>query len=181
MLHLLTEEHRQKVVHEYKMRIAIVCIFGLLFVTLIGAVFILPTFFLAHEKYSELLVKKQMLDVQLASNEETKSSEVIKSTTSSLDVLKIFSQNQNFSESLMSVIGKVPQGIKIQNSIVTSSDKETLVIDIAGKADTRKNLVIFEQQLKNIPNMQEVIIPLSSFAKEKNIDFSIKIILSNEK
>ncbi len=181
MLHLLTEEHRQKVVHEYKMRIAIVCVFGLLFVTLIGAVFILPTFFLAHEKYSELLVKKQILDVQLASNEETKSSEVIKNTTSALDVLKMFSQTQSFGDSLASVVGKVPQGIQIQNSIITSSDKDTLVIDIAGKADTRKNLVTFEQQLKSIPNMQEVIIPLASFAKEKNIDFSIKIILSNEK
>jgi len=69
MLHLLTEEHRQKVVREYRKRVLVVFFLGLLSVSLVSFVFILPTFFMSYGRYSDFQLKTKTLDVELVKNE----------------------------------------------------------------------------------------------------------------
>jgi hypothetical protein len=178
MLHLLTEEHRQKVVREYRKRVLVVFFLGLLGVSLVSLVFILPTFFMSYGRYSNFQLKIKTLDVELVKNEGQSSSENIKSVSSSIDALRLFDSKKEIYPLISGLIQEIVTGIQIKNIIFTPNNTEGMVIDLAGKADTRRSLVAFDQKLKSSALFSEIIIPLGSFAKEKNIDFSMKIIVS---
>jgi hypothetical protein len=178
MLHLLTEEHRKKVVTEYRKRIIIVSLLGLLCVCATGAIFVLPTYFLSHGKYATVEAEMKILDSELAIKEDSGSSERIKNATLSIEALKIFEKNKNPSVVLDNIVRGKPAGVQIKNFIFTPGEASAMTVDLAGRADTRKSLVQFDQKLKSNPVFDEVVIPLGNFAKEKNIDFSIKLIVS---
>jgi predicted CopG family antitoxin len=178
MLHLLTEEHRQKVVREYQKRVLVVFFLGLLSVALVSSVFILPTFFLSYGKYSDFQLKTKTLDDELVKNEAQSSSENVKEVAISIDALRSFDGKKEIYPLVSGLIQGVVSGVQIKNIIFTTNDTEGMIIDLAGKADTRKSLVAFDQKLKSNSLFSEIIIPLGSFAKEKNIDFSMKIIVS---
>lgn len=178
MLHLLTEEHRQKVVREYRKRVLVVFFLGLLSVAFVSLVFIFPTFFMSYGRYSDFQLKTKTLDSELVKNEGQGSSENIKSVAISIDALRLFDSKREIYPLVSGLIQGVVPGIQIKNIIFTPNDTEGMIIDLAGKADTRKSLVAFDQKLKSSDLFSEIIIPLGSFAKEKNIDFSMKIIVS---
>lgn len=178
MLHLLTEEHRQKVIREYRKRVLVVFFLGLFCVSLVSLVFILPTFILSYGRYSDFQLKTKTLDAELVKNEDQGSSENIKSVTTSMDALRMFDSKKEMYPLISGLIQAVASGIQVKNIIFTPNETEGVIIDLAGKADTRKSLVAFDQKLKSNSLFSEIIIPLGSFAKEKNIDFSMKIIVS---
>lgn len=183
MLHLLTEEHRQKVVREYKKRVLGILLLGVFFVFVVSPVFILPTFFLSYGRYADVKSKAQTLDAELSSKEDPSSSESIKSITSSIEALRMFDDKKSIYSILEKLIKEKPVGIQIKNIIFTptrlADNIETMTIDIAGRSETRKNLVSFDQNLKSNPVFSEVVVPLASFAKEKNIEFSMKLTVSS--
>ncbi|MCF7865754.1 MAG: hypothetical protein K9M11_04620 [Candidatus Pacebacteria bacterium] len=178
MLHLLTDEQRKKVVVEYRKRVVITFLFGVLCVCIIGSVFILPTFFISYGKYAVVLEKSKALDYELAVKEESGSSENIKNVTLSIEALKIFEDSKNPSAILNGIVSAKPNGIKIRNFIFTPGEDAAMTVDLSGTADVRKSLVQFKQGLNDNSAFDDVIIPLSDFAKEKNINFSLKIIVS---
>lgn len=178
MLHLLTDEHREKIVTEYRKRVAIVSLLGVFLVCVICAIFVLPTFFISHGKYSTVLVEQKVLDSELATKEEEGSSESIKNIVLSIEALRIFDKTKTPSSILNGVVSARPAGVQVRSLVFTPGEDLAMTIDLAGRADTRKSLVQFDQKLKANPLFEEVIIPLGNFAKEKNIDFSIKIIVS---
>lgn len=181
MLHLLTEEHRKKVVTEYRKRVVIVLLLGLLCVSAISAVFILPTFFLSYGKYSLVLAQQKALDSEIAIKEERGSSESIKNVTLSIEALKMFESGAGSKDTslvLESIVKAKPAGVQIMNFVFTPGDGSALTVDIAGRADTRKSLVQLDQNLKSNPLFDSVAIPLSNFAKDKDIMFSAKMLVS---
>lgn len=178
MLHLLTEEHRKKVVTEYRKRVVIVSLLGLVCVCVISAIFILPTYFLSYGKYVTVQTEMKELDSELAIKEESGSMESIKNVTLSIEALKIFEKTRNPSVILDNIVREKPSGVQIKNFVFTPGEAAAMTVDLAGRSDTRKSLVQFDQKLKDNSIFDDVIIPLGNFAKEKNIDFSMKLIVS---
>lgn len=178
MLHLLTEEHRQKVIKEYRKRILVVFFLGLLFVSVISAIFILPTFFLSYGRYSDFKIKEKTLDSELLLIEGAGSSEGVKDVALTIEALQMFADKKSVTVLIENVTKERPQGVQIKNLIFTPGEAKTMIIDIAGRADTRRSLVTFEQNLKANAFFDDVVVPIGSFAKEKNIDFSMKLFAS---
>ncbi|MBP6974376.1 MAG: hypothetical protein KBB54_00335 [Candidatus Pacebacteria bacterium] len=180
MLHLLTEEHRQKVVREYRKRVLVLFCLGLFFVSIAGAVCILPTFFTSYGRYSDFQNKKQALELELSTKEDVSSSESVRSIALSIQTLKMFDEKKIVSPLIEDIINGKPEGVRLKNMIFTSGEGSAMTIDIAGRASTRKSLVTLNQQLKAVTSFESVSIPLGSFAKEKDIDFSIKIVVKEK-
>lgn len=178
MLHLLTEEHRQKVVSEYRKRVVLVFLLGLFFVALISSVFIFPTFFLSYGRYADVVMKDKNLDAELSAQRGIVSSEIIKDITASIEALKMFDGSKDVGVILDTIVRQKSNGVQIKNIIFTPGDNFSMIIDLAGRADTRKSLVSFDENLKASALFDEVMVPLGSFAKDKNIDFSMKLVVS---
>ncbi|MBU1148885.1 PilN domain-containing protein [Patescibacteria group bacterium] len=64
----------------------------------------------------------------------------------------------------------VPQGISFS---YLNLSKESLSVEIRGKANTRDNLVNFKNLLENNPNYSDINIPITSFLTKTDLDFKI--------
>ena len=63
-----------------------------------------------------------------------------------------------------------PSGI---NFISTKINKEKQIINIAGIAKTRNDLLEFKQNMENLPNVYDVKFPLKNILQKTNISFEI--------
>ena len=133
---------------------------------------------MSYGRYSDFQLKTKALDDELVKSEGQSSSENVKEVAISIDALRSFDGKKEIYPLVSGLIQRVVSGVQIKNIIFTPNEAEGMIIDLAGKSDTRKSLVAFDQKLKSNPLFSEIIIPLGSFAKEKNIDFSMKIIVS---
>lgn len=178
MLHLLTEEQRKKVVNEYRKRIVVTIFLGVFFAALITIVFALPSFVLSYTKYVSFLNKKEDLNSKLTTSTGNDAAENIKNITLAMESLKMYEHTWKMSTLLEGVVKEKPQGIQIKNIIFTPNESGVVAIDLSGRSNTRQSLVTYNKLLKENSIFNDVIIPLASFAKEKDIDFSIKILVN---
>lgn len=177
MLHLLTDEHRQKVVLEYRKRVTVIFLLGVLILAGISMIFMTPAFFMTQSRHSEAVAKQRELDTELL-QKDTTSTRSEKEVMAHVAALHIFDTERSLSEAISHIINEKPSGVSLRALIFTPGEGASMTIDIGGKADTRQSLVAYNDMLKKDPYFARVIVPLSSFAKERDIDFSIKLILN---
>lgn len=178
MLHLLTEEHREKVAREYKKRVTIVFLLGVFLIVLIVSAFLIPIYITSHGRYSEVSFRKDILDKQAVKVGDD-SSQSVKDMIASLQALHTFDSQKSLSGIILNIVKAKPNGIQIKGMVFSPVDDFSVTVDIAGLALTRNSLVSFNENLKQNQAFSQVFVPLSSFAKEKNIDFSMKLLVSS--
>lgn len=71
---------------------------------------------------------------------------------------------------LIALASSTPTGITLSS---VSINYETQSLSISGDAQTREDLVLFEDSLKNVPFIENALIPLSSLAQKEHIPFTI--------
>jgi Tfp pilus assembly protein PilN len=81
-------------------------------------------------------------------------------------------ENFYWSSLFMELNNTVPESIEIKN-VYTKKNQ----IFISGIADSRDNLVFFEDNLKKNKCFDEINLPLSNFASKENIDFQISFFI----
>lgn len=180
MLHLLTEEHKEKVVKEYQKRAWTVVGLGVLAVIVISTVFIIPVYVMSFGRYLDVQNLKQNLDKEIAIRENATTAQNIKDISSSISALNLFKDNDLPTVYIEKLVALKSRGVKINSIVFTPSEGSETAIDISGVADTRNSLVVFSETLKADKTFSSVNIPLSSFAKEKNIDFSLKLLIKKD-
>ena len=178
MLHLLTEEHREKVAREYKKRVTIVFLLGVFIIVLITSAFLIPIYITSHGRYSEISLRKDTLDRQAVKAGDD-SSQSVKDMIASLQALHTFDSQKSLSGIVLNIVKARPSGIQIKGMVFSPADDSSVTVDIAGLALTRNSLVSFNENLKQNQVFSQVLVPLSSFAKEKNIDFSMKLLVGS--
>lgn len=178
MLHLLTEEHKKKVLNEYRKRVVVVlcvCVLGAIFVS---AIFVIPAYFISYGRYSEVTNIKKTLEKEISLNESESTAQSIKDISDSIQALGMFDGKGSVLFLIKRVVSEKPNGIRINHISYLPGEAGTTAIDLAGVADTRQNLVNFSERLKKDKAFTSINVPLSNFAKDKNIDFSMKILVS---
>lgn len=178
MLHLLTEEHRKKVVREYKKRVTIVFLFGICFIVLTGMVFTLPTFLISYSNYSTRVTEKQNIEKELASVSNESSAQSVKESSILVDTLNTYKNDVSNIYVIDQILMSKPVSVSVTNFIFTPEEGTNLTVDIAGVSNSRKDLVAFSESLKKNTFFDSVNIPLSNFAKDKNVKFSVKLHIS---
>jgi hypothetical protein len=178
MLNLLPEEHKKKIIGEYTKRVWTVVLVGIIIVSIISGVFLLPVYLMTYGRYSEAAKEKANLEVLIAESQKNSKQEVIKDiygVIATLDTFKPFALPGALVQAL--VLDRV-SGISINHIIYTPSAGQPPVIDVVGKASTRNSLMAFSEKLKADGAFSSVYIPISDFTQEKNITFSLKLIAS---
>jgi hypothetical protein len=179
MLHLLTEEHRKKVVSEYKKRVTIIFLIGFLVILTISFACLMPTYFMSHGRYQEVLIKKQSLDAQTSVKLDDSSSQSVRDMVSSVEALHIFDSDKSLSAIIGDIVSHKPNGVQVKAVVINPAQDTSVVIDVGGVAQNRSSLVLFSDSLKADPLFTQVSVPLSNFAKEKDITFSMKILVAS--
>lgn len=179
MINLLSKQKRDEIKLILLMRF-----FDLLFVTFfVGLTVLIVSLIPINSRLDKQKIEVDNISSILSSDENFNQ---VKNTTSSINIsndkLKVFPNQFPENGRMETIIDKITQirgsGIIIKNFNYYGSgknDTKTTNVEISGTANTRKDLLDFKQRLESEKGFSGIVLPISSFVKIENIEFSIKL------
>src|SRR3990167_9368714 len=174
MFKLLTEEERQKVAHEYAMRRAIVILLTLILVLVVGIIGLLPSYVLSNARENEALERMRIM-CSVGEREDDATLQVwLKETNRKLQVLSPALDTDRPSDFIEKILDQRITGIAVTD-FSWARAKDKVILSINGVATSRQSLITFENRINSSKYFSEVALPISNLAKDKDIDFQIKL------
>lgn len=177
MQNLLPLEEKKKVVAEYHLRLWVVAVFAVTILVMTSLALLAPSYILALSKsnfVSDELVKLESMETSATQekNVDAKTIEINKKTS-------LFLKREDASLSvpsklLVRIIDTKTAAIKITGfSYDVTPVREQVVL--MGHADDRDSLAQFLDALKKDGTFTKVELPISSYVKSSNIEFSLAL------
>ncbi|PIP55797.1 MAG: hypothetical protein CO183_00225 [Candidatus Zambryskibacteria bacterium CG_4_9_14_3_um_filter_42_9] len=176
MFKLLTEEERQKVSSVYSTRRAIIIFISLIVVLVVGIIGLLPSYVISNARQNEIIEYEKIManNSRDTGVDEKALNAWLEDINQKLQILSPALDTDSPSAFIDKILGQKISGITITGfSWIRIKDEISLSID--GVATDRQSLVMFENNINSSEYFSMVTLPLSNLAKEKNIDFQIKL------
>ena len=173
MFKLLTEEERQRVVHEYALRRTIVMLFALILVLVAGIIGFLPSYILSNIRQNEVLERVRIMGDPGHGDSGAELQAWLLETNRRLTALSPKLDVDRPSDFVDRILDRRVTGVGITGfSWVKVEDKITLSVN--GVASDRQTLVTFENRINSSGYFSNVTWPISDLAKDRDITFQIK-------
>jgi len=177
MLHLLPEEHKKKVLKEYRMRLGTTLAISAWVVAGIGVISLIPSYAVSKTRQSELKVQASVMQKDLAVLNADDLSQKVNDLSAKAAVLKpvggVIVPTELFKR-LRTHIGS----IVVLNSFGYIRTDVNSSIDISGVARDRDALTRFIDELKKDHVFQGVDFPYASLSKQTNLDFTLHLVIN---
>ena len=175
MFKLLSDEARKKVSEEYILRRSVVMLVGISAVVVVGIVSLVPSYVISESHI-------HLAQARTAALKNSPTGGMRDELVSWLDVtnkkIKILSPNTQTSipyENFIKVINSKPSGIRIAELEWSKTDTDTSLI-VRGNSNDRQALLDFQSKLNETNTFSKAVLPVSNFAKDKDIDFELKLV-----
>lgn len=175
MLNILPYEEKKKNLTEYRIRLAIVGVFAVAALVLASLVLLVPSYMLAVSKYNFVADELARLEQkQSGAGQEKEVSAQIKEVNKKINLFLGTEKGvtRTPSEVILEIIAAKDPAVKVQSILYDiKPDLERLVL--SGKANDRDSLARFIETLKKDPSFSKVDLPIGSYVKSTNIDFTL--------
>ena len=176
MINLLPPEEKNRKVKEYKLRLIVVNALLLSVAFLIGSILLLPSYFFADTIQKSAENEVIALKGSSESTERVEINNQLRITKERLTAISNQGQQTEFYEIIETISSYAGKPIKLDTvSYSRGSDGKESRLQLAGVADTRDDLLEFEQFLDDDEMFEDVDLPVSSLAKDQDIEFNIQI------
>jgi len=176
-MNLLPDTRKQALVRLYLTRVGVVAALLLSGVFLVHATLSLPSYVYLHQVIAERTQELSGLGEQLAGSKEREVSARVATLNASATYLSQ-TQSRVTASGAVRAIGAVPHpGVKLigfsfsQPLASANAPKMTLT----GNAGSRETLRAYVSALGTLPYISKVDLPISAYAKETDIDFTITL------
>lgn len=177
MFKLLTDEERQKVVHEYNTRRAIVTLWAFILVLIAGIIGLWPSYILSNARENEVLERTKITE---GSERVNDGKDLQAWLTETNNRLKLLSPELDTDKPSMFITQVLEQ--KVADIQLTGFSwvkvKGKVVLSVNGIALDRQALVSFERKVSSSGYFSEVTLPISNLAQDKDINFQIKFAIA---
>lgn len=177
MLNILSTTEKKKILVEYRFRLAVVFIFAVGALVLASLVLLAPSYLLAVTKYNSISAELARVEAKQGSAAQEKDTNLqIISINKKIDLFLKGGVNATSSPSqmILNILNDKGTSIKIQGFTYDASVGLGRFV-VIGSAIDRDSLAQFVERLKREPTFTKVDLPISSYVKSANIDFSIVI------
>ncbi len=174
MFNLLPQDYQKDIYKEYLRRRRIFILIILCFVGFSAGISFIPSYIISLQKEGEL---EQVLVAEIDSSKEDVVGFNKKLSDLKANISIVISEEESISvsEIFSSLLSKVSGDISITNLLYKKESENPSSVAIVGVAKTRDSLLSFAKSLENTKLFSKVDIPVSSFAKDKNIEFSLQL------
>ncbi len=174
MVNLLTVSEKKQILKEYKIRLVIVLLFASAVLIVIATIFLIPPYVMSITKYdnmsSRLEIEKKKISDMSGDEDPIK---ITKDVNNKLKILNEIKSTLPNPYSITTIIIKnKPTGLLI-DAILYDRDKDKEKITINGVAKNRETLLLFLRSMDAESEFTDVKLPISSFVKGENINFSL--------
>lgn len=175
MINLIPPKAKKGIIFEYWIRVVSVWMILGSFVLLLGAAVLFPVYVLIGVQISDDAIAA----TEKVNNYENISSQLIRASEQAR-YIKEESNYDLFSEYL-NLFEELKGTAVILNQIqVARKENEVAPVILNGIADDRQSLASFRDRLLSDKNITSVDLPISNLARDKDIPFSITVVLNNE-
>lgn len=173
MLHLLTESQKNKVIKEYRLRLAVIICTFIIFICLTGLALLLPSYLSAIGRVNSIKDINQQKKESIAVLKKNGFEDKIKKVDNGLKALKISIKILTPREAYDKIVGSLPLGVSVDRYTYNLLDDSKASISISGLAGDRDKLMEFQSRLKSNPEFKGIDVPLASFTKKTDLSFSL--------
>jgi hypothetical protein len=174
MINLIPQTAKRTVAKEYWFRVISAWLFVFSFVLFIIACLLIPTYATIT---SQISAYEESAEAALAEmNRYTLSSATLIEASKQASLILKMSDRPNYTALIKKFEGMQNEGVSFTRiAIDVNEDGSLRPITISGKADTRSSLATFRSTLLSDPTIEDVLLPISNLAQEKDITFLITI------
>ncbi len=180
MINLIPIEEKKKMVKDFYLRFAVVCLVTLGLVMLIASIALLPSYFFVSTKESAIKNKIENQKSIPLSTPDIETSTAVSSINKRLQIIENAKQDKFFvTQKVINeiLIKKLPE-IKINKITYEGNTQNGRKIQISGFAPSREKLLLFRLALEDNPAFKKVDLPISNFVKGSDISFFITLLAS---
>ncbi len=176
MTNLLPQSEQSLIKKEYKYRRLVVMILLLVGAVVVSSGFLFPSLILSNIKLSTISDAAEK--ARISNEQQTKDSSsgaVLKTTENKLALLKSKDSETAFTYLVDLITENKSPDIRIKDISYERSDDGNGKIVVSGLSKNRESLTVFSNQMQAISIFKAVDLPVSNFAKDKDISFSMQI------
>ena len=183
MFNLLPESIKNEIRKEYNFRRMVTVFIFLIFIGATMLVFVFPSWIVSVYKEKQINLQAQetnqaesVAKIKAVSAEINKINAELKTIDTALEYKKVL-------PILNTILSKRPSAILVNEITYDSKGPTSAVVLLEGVSATRGSLLTFVKSLEDSNSFKSVDLPISNFAKDKNIFFSLTLTIepSNEK
>jgi len=179
MFELLTKEQKNNVLKEYRLRKFVIATVFVAITAIVGSLLLVPALILSSSKANDL---DQQLKAQ-NQNQEAKDVRVIRENIQEANrQISLLANRQEIklTENIADVIISAPTGMRLISFGYNEATEGIRQLEIGGISPTRDSLLLFVKNIEQKEQFSDVNLPISDFAKDRDIPFSITIIVDEK-
>lgn len=177
MLNILSTTEKKKVIIEYRLRLAVVSVVAVGALVVASIVLLAPSYLLAVTKFTDAEKTLAALEEKYGTNSQEKDISVqIRDINNKISLLLSSGTNTQLSPSqtIAKILNIKGSAIKLYGITYDGTTVQERFV-LTGTAASRDSLATFVEDLKKEPTFTSVTLPISSYVKSTNIDFSIVV------
>jgi cell division protein FtsB len=174
LTNLLPKERERSLRQTYFLRLVTVGVLLLGGIVAVHGVFLLPTYLYLQDEVAEQKETLATLATAVDDSEQKQVGARVKSLADDSAYLAKLASIPKASASVAAVLALPRDGILL-SGFSFAPTKDGAVMNLSGTAPTREALRRFEQSLKGAPFITGVDLPISAYAKERDIDFTVAL------
>ncbi len=176
-MNLLPDSRKRALAHLYLARVAVVSVVALSGVLAVHAILMLPSLIYLNQVVQDRTQELGTLGEQLAGGGDREVGERVARLTASATALAQNAQGVSASNAMRALTSVPHPGVSITGlSFARGQTSDAHRLSITGKATSREALRSYAAALGTLPYVKTVDLPISAYAKESNIDFSLTLI-----
>lgn len=175
MFNLLPDSLKSQIVTEYKIRRFLVILVFILLLQATLLIFVFPSWIISESKLQDSQTRVSELEKTKIINDPVSVKPIIKSINNELSVIDKSLEYPKIVPILNAVLSKKTSTIKVRQFTYSSNSSSTAQVSIKGISVTRESLVDFKKSLDSLGIFKSVDLPISNYAKDRDIDFSMNI------
>lgn len=158
----------------YHIHVTIVALFLVSVVGLIGIVSLFPAYISTYTEEHSQLAAVTSLKEDKDTSESSRIQRELQADSAKITVLSKTSSIVRPSAVVTRLV-EVRGPVRISSIVLSDISSTTAVVVMQGVAPTRESLVLFKTRLEGLSPGNKVELPISGFARSKDLPFSIKV------
>lgn len=175
LTNLLSHDRKEALARDYLFRVATLEVVAVGILILIHGVLLLPSYLYLSEEVKTRTAHLESLAASLEASEEREVGEQIAFLTEEAKRLLASIQVPRASSVARAVFGIARDGVRITGITISPPETGEGQMRVQGIAATRDSLRRYYQALSGLPFVSRADLPLSVYAEERDITFSITI------
>jgi hypothetical protein len=173
MVNLLSPKQRSALLTLYVVRLASVALFALAAAGITTVALIAPSYFVIHaeaDQAEEFVATATKLAAERAKGQ---SQEALARFHESVTLLTGAGRAPSYAHILDLTTQERPSGVGLSSVQVLYDDKGNASVVLSGTARTRAELIAYSNALKKVPELTNVVVPVSALVADTNASFTV--------